>query len=157
MKKPKLPKPEKPKLPRKPRAKVRGPRKKSKRFKTGTYTSVKMGKEMVHRSSWELEFMKFLDADPLVKTFQSEGLIIPYLKSAKSKVSKYFPDFIVEYTDGRTVMYEIKPERFMDRRINLKKWEQAILYCNRKGWTFEVLNEGDLKGMGLLKGDADSE
>ena len=74
-----------------------------------------------------------------------------------SKVSKYFPDFIVEYVDGKTVMYEIKPERFMDRRINLKKWEQAILYCERKGWTFEVLNEGDLKKMGLLTGKADSE
>lgn len=153
----KEPKVKKPKLPRKPRASVRKRKPKKKRFHTGTYVSIKTGKEMTYRSSWEFQFMKKLDSDPTVKTFQSEGLIIPYLKSPKSKVSKYFPDFIVEYVDGRTVMYEIKPERFMERRINLKKWEQAILYCQRKGWTFSVLNESDLKDMGLLKGEADSE
>lgn len=129
----------------------RGKPKKKKRFHTGTHTSVKSVKPMDFRSGWELQFMQKLDVDPTVKAYQYETVIIPYLKSPRSrKANKYFPDFIVEYQDGRTVVYEIKSSSFLLRKVNLAKWEACEKYCTLKGWTFEVLTEVELKSMGLL-------
>lgn len=95
--------------------------------------------------------MMALDEDPDVKTFLSEGVIIPYIRNKATRVSKYFPDFVVEYTDGRTVMYEIKPSHFLTKRVNIRKWEAAQKFCSDKGWTFEILTEDSLKEIGLLK------
>lgn len=107
---------------------------------------------MAHRSGWELEFMQFLDSDPTVISYQYEELIIPYLKSLRSKkVSKYFPDFVVQYQDGTTVIYEIKSSSFVDRRVNKSKWEACTKYCDSKGWKFVVLTEVELRTLGLLK------
>ena len=108
---------------------------------------------MCYRSGWEFEFMQKLDSDPTVKTYGYETLIIPYLRSARSKkAAKYFPDFVVEYVDGRTVVYEIKSASFMNRRANLTKFSAGKLYCENRGWSYVVLTQVELKAMGLLKG-----
>lgn len=124
---------------------------KKKRFHTGTHISPKSLKPMDYRSGWELQFMQKLDKDQDVKSYQYETIIVPYLKNPRAKkVSKYFPDFIVEYQDGRTVIYEIKSSSFLLRKMNLAKWEACEKYCTLKGWKFEVLTEVELKVMGLL-------
>lgn len=131
--------------------KLKRPGKKSGHFHTGKHKSPKTGKEMEYRSGWEFEFMKALDTDPNVKSYGYETLIIPYLKNPRArKASKYFPDFIIEYQDGSTVIVEIKSSSFLLRKVNLAKWEACERYCNSKGWKFEVMTEVELKKMGLL-------
>ena len=132
---------------------IKRPRRaKKKRFHTGTYTSTKTGKSMVYRSSWELEFMQYLDSDDTVALYSYESVIVPYRRSLRSiRISKYIVDFRVEYTSGVTVLYEIKSSSFVNRRVNVAKFGACRTYCEQHGWQFSVLTEVELRAMGLLK------
>ena len=132
---------------------IKRPRRtKKKRFHTGTYVSTKTGKSMVYRSSWELEFMEYLDADDTVTSYSYESVIVPYRRSLRSiRISKYIVDFRVEYNTGVTTLYEIKSSSFVNRRVNLAKFSACRTYCTQHGWQFSVLTEVELRAMGLLK------
>lgn len=118
---------------------------------------------IVYRSSWELFFSKFLDSNSNVKRWSSEELIIPYYYPLDEKMHRYFPDYWVEFTNGRTIIVEIKPYHetqepvlkkggnkrvFADRMAtylkNIAKWDAAKAYCTNRGWEFHVFTEHEL-------------
>ena len=122
-----------------------------------------------YRSSWELNFMKYLDKKDDVKWWMSEERCVWYYDPIHKKKRRYFPDFIVCYIrkDGIEVteMVEIKPQRQVDgpnpnpkRRtkswmmevqnyiINQKKWEAATKQCEDRGWNFRLLTEKNVPG-----------
>jgi predicted TIM-barrel fold metal-dependent hydrolase len=98
-------------------------------------------------------------------------VIVPYsnpLKGGDSKFARYFPDLAVcrRDKDGveRVTIYEIKPaaqtqmpkktkgkgKRRMTAETaefakNMAKWEAADRYCKKRGWTFQILTEKELK------------
>ena len=129
--------------------------------------------EILYRSSWELEFMRWCDKSEQVILWQSEEKRIPYYDPVARKHRTYFPDFLVKYKthDGemRVEMVEIKPLRQVKgppkepkkrtanwmREINTfvtnnAKWEAAEKYCERKDWKFRLLTEKNVHDWKLL-------
>ena len=96
--------------------------------------------------------MQHLDADATVAVYQYEQFSIPYVSNVKSgKLRKYFPEFLVEYTDGRKRLIEIKPSKRVEQVRVQKKLKAAEAWCLEHGVTLEVITEVELKVMGLLK------
>jgi hypothetical protein len=120
---------------------------------------------VVYRSSWELNVLKWLDNNPSVLWFASEELPIPYVSPVDNKVHRYFPDFIVRIKrkDGQeqTSILEVKPYKQTlmpsNRRktkqylfevaqyaVNQAKWKAADLFCKEHGWQFQLITEKEL-------------
>ena len=113
--------------------------------------------KIVYRSSWERRFMIYCDRNPLILSWASEELAIPYLSPNDHKMHRYYPDFIVK-TQDKISMIEIKPNRETkpprkkknQRRyinemktwgVNEAKWKAAEKYCEMKGWDFKIITE----------------
>ena len=95
--------------------------------------------------------MTWLDANPDVKGYTYECVIIEYVSNVKSgRKRKYFPDFLVEYTDGRKQLVEVKPKRKLGNRVVQKKLLAALDWCRAHGASLEVVTEIELKVLGLL-------
>lgn len=123
---------------------------------------------VVYRSSWELQVLKYLDNHPDVIWFASEELPIPYKSPVDQKVHRYFPDFIarIRQVDKEiTVVMEVKPfnqtqlpkqkrrtQKFLQEvatyAVNQEKWRAADLFCKEHGWKFMLITEKEL-GLGL--------
>lgn len=113
--------------------------------------------QIFFRSSWEMQFFKWLDKNEAVLRWGSEELAIPYLNPLDMKVHRYFPDIIVLYKhkDGslRKEIVEIKPYKEtvetpkMTERdakalvVNRAKWTAAAEFAALHGATFRVITE----------------
>lgn len=128
---------------------------------TGDYTNV------IFRSSWEKATFKWCDNSNLVKQWVSEEVIIPYLWEIDKRYHRYFIDLKITYTNGSTVIVEIKPEketkipkrpdrskRYINEAVtyvrNQNKWEAASKYARDKGWDFQIWTEKTLYDLGIL-------
>ena len=123
---------------------------------------------ILYRSSWELEFMKWCDTREEVLWWQSEEKRIPYFDPVTNKRRMYYPDFYLERlcSDGikRKTLVEVKPARQVDgppvkpkRRTkswvaevhtyvtNQAKWKAAKEWCEDEGSDFQLLTEKDVK------------
>lgn len=116
--------------------------------------------KIIFRSSWELHFFKWLDANDSVLKYGSEELSIPYISPLDGRVHRYFPDLIILYKhkDGsiRKEIIEIKPFKEtvptpkMSERdkqvlaVNMAKWQAAGEFANMYGATFRVVTEKTL-------------
>ena len=117
---------------------------------------------IVYRSGWELDFMRYLDRQPNVLKWSSEEIIIPYKSPIDGQWHRYYPDFWVKTATGESVI-EIKPKKQTvppkpnpkhKRRylrevktwgINEAKWKAAKEVCENKGWKWQILTEDILK------------
>jgi hypothetical protein len=121
---------------------------------------------IIYRSSWELKFMKWCDANPSILEWGSETIIIPYRSPVDNKIHRYFVDFYIKVKDKneeiKKYLIEIKPEKFtkpplvpqkktkrfiqevFNYGVNQSKWKQADEFCKDRGWKFLVLTEKDL-------------
>jgi hypothetical protein len=136
---------------------------------------------IIHRSGWERQVMKYLDDNPLVVEWSSEELAIPYISPKDNSIHRYFPDFLVtvRQSDGsvKTFLWEIKPHaetiepkaepaimlsenRAKKRRyvrdvfkyaINRAKWNAATEFCRHNNWTFHIITEKHLKSLTASK------
>ena len=122
--------------------------------------------ECHYRSSWELRYMKYLDARPNVLEWGSENIVIPYYNPVEKKTRRYFVDFYVKVISksGQIKKYIIeikphsqclppkKPKRITNKYRNaLKayvrnqcKWKAAKKYAEKRDWEFIVLTEKEL-------------
>ena len=85
-------------------------------------------------SEWERLAAQTLDNHKKVKAWVKNdrlGLVIPYRKDGLSR--KYFPDFLVEMTDGKFLIVEIKGQ----------EGDAAIKKAACERWCKAVTNEGD--------------
>ena len=67
-------------------------------------------KNVIYRSLWEKSVFMWCDANPKVKSWCSEEIIIPYYFAADKRYHRYFPDLKVVMED-KTLLIEIKPEK----------------------------------------------
>ena len=110
-----------------------------------------MGLEVKFRSGWENKFMVMLDNDPTVEGWWYEPFAIPYMSNKRTKTyRKYYPDFLVHYTNGKKALIEIKPSRKLLQKRNVKKILAAKDWCLKKECDFIVLTEHELKKIGVL-------
>ena len=112
------------------------------------------------RSSWELEFMRFLDEHSSIVKWASEPIKIPYYNEFKGQQSVYVPDFLIVYVNNKgeqiKEMLEIKPasQSFIKEAkskrekyqfaLNMMKWQAAEQFCNKRDIRFRVITEDDL-------------
>ena len=127
-----------------------------------------------YRSSWELNFMKWLDEREDVILWSSEEKAIWYDDPVSKRKRRYFPDFIVRFkrSDGIVVeeVIEIKPARqvkgppvtpkrrtkgwmneVMTYATNRAKWKAASTWAEDRGMNFRLLTENDIPGWSLNK------
>lgn len=117
------------------------------------------------RSSWEQNFMVFLDSHPSVINWGSECVKIPYFNPIKQRQTIYIPDFLMVYQHkaGAKIaeLVEIKPLAQAQMREgkmkpheqatvlqNRAKWAAAVKWCKNYGLSFRVLTEHDLMHIG---------
>jgi hypothetical protein len=126
-------------------------RKKGSRYHRGVYTSIKNGgKQYSYRSGWEGKYFEYLENDPDVLSYDYESLKIPYVSNKKSgRTRNYIPDFIVTRPSGVEII-EIKPTRFLKKRVIVKKLEAGKSYATSNNMTFKLLTEIELKAMSLI-------
>lgn len=125
-------------------------RKRKGRYQRGIHSSPIAG-ECKYRSGWEQKYMVYLDDNPDVASWSYEKLVIEYVSNKKTKkIRKYYPDFQIEYKDGRKVVVEIKPSRKLQQATVVKKIRAAKEWCTEHDMIYKILTEIELKDIGLL-------
>ena len=112
-----------------------------------------------YRSSWELKFMRVLDAHPYVLAWASESHRIPYFNPLTNRQTVYVPDFFMIYQDKtgqrHAEFIEIKPagqvlgkaksqQQKAQAIVNEAKWKAAKTFAEKQGVGFRVLTENEL-------------
>lgn len=107
---------------------------------------------VIYRSSYERKFIQWLERSPKVVGWGSECICINYV-GADGANHHYYPDYLVEFTDGRKVVFEIKPYNQTVRpdrsnqwacseySKNVRKWKAAAEFCSRNGIEFQIITE----------------
>jgi len=115
------------------------------RYKTGIHVSPKCTSPIAYRSSLEKAVCCCLDENELVVKYSYEQLIIPYKSNIRTaRIRRYFPDFLVEYVDGKKKLVEVKRENQLNNPYVKKKAEAAILWCKEhedQNLTYEFWTE----------------
>lgn len=128
------------------------------KYKQGVYKPIYpekyVGKgPILYRSAMELKLFLFLDKNKNVITWNSEGVIIPYLNPLTNKVSRYYVDGFVSIKEGSEVknyLIEVKPKKqtkppeFTARqKEKTKVYETKMWLQNQAKWeaTKKWLNE----------------
>lgn len=98
--------------------------------------------------------MQYCEAQSLITLWGYECIEIPYLYSIDKKIHRYYPDFYLEFKDGRKFIIEIKPENQAIGKgsiynklsfiKNRDKWKACKSFCEAKGFEFKVVTEKDL-------------
>lgn len=116
------------------------------KFREGWYESTKMQKRLHYRSGYEASVYECLDLLPEVVAFGEEPFKIPYI--FKGEEHTYTPDLMVNFSDGRKEIWEIKPANQTSLSQNQAKWSAAQTMCKSRGWEFMVVTE---QGIAKLK------
>ena len=89
-------------------------------------------------SDMERMFMAKLERDTEVAKWQKRhGISIPWIDSQGRKCN-YRPDFLIEYTDGRKELIEVKNPALIDSPAVLRKQNAAEQWCQRRGMTYRM-------------------
>lgn len=108
--------------------------------------------------------MHWCDQNPVIITWGSENITIPYVSPIDGKVHRYYPDFMLRVSENgtdRIIIVEIKPESqvappISKRRtrgtleaqktylVNQAKWKAAQIWAEEKNFEFRVLTEKHL-------------
>jgi len=141
---------------------------KRKQFKSGVYypqNPIKFSEsKCIYRSNYELQFLKWCDANPKIEKILYEKIVIPYKCKTDNKLHRYYVDCMIsmkESTGIKKYLIEIKPfrqtippkhskrkkqstilqENFNWVKNNKGKWPAAKQFCKMKGWRWCILTE----------------
>ncbi|HEY1645417.1 MAG TPA: TnsA endonuclease N-terminal domain-containing protein [Candidatus Saccharimonadales bacterium] len=109
------------------------------------WISTTKGGRMFCDSSWELAFIELLESSSLVKKFIREPFAIPY--KYKGIKHSFFPDYLVEYKDGRKFLVEVK-SKCEPRRKVMTKFKVAYDYCTKYGYEWITIREKPILSLG---------
>jgi hypothetical protein len=120
-------------------------------------------KNIIYRSSYELDYMIRLDENERVVAWASEEISIPYFHPFKQRMARYYPDMLFEIknNDNTTskLLVEIKPanqlaqpvrgkramktymEEMMTWTVNQTKWQAAKKWCEHANAKFIVVTK----------------
>jgi hypothetical protein len=117
---------------------------------------------IIMRSSWETKVASWCDKNPSIVKWSSEETVIPYRCPTDQKIHRYFVDFKITTTNGKTYLVEVKPSKqtqppeYPGRRTqrylvesltfmkNQAKWQAADSYAKDRGWEFKIITEYEL-------------
>lgn len=110
---------------------------------------------IIYRSSWEKTFLSWLEASREVKSWNSECIPISYIYK-DGTTHTYYPDYFVEFQDGRKCIVEIKPKSQTTRPLNENswawkewtknccKWKAAMQWCQDHSMQFKIITENTI-------------
>jgi hypothetical protein len=122
---------------------------------------------VVFRSLWERNAFRWCEANPKVKLWNSEEIVVPYKSTVDKRLHRYFVDLLIQMDNKETYLIEIKPKsqtqppkkrsrktkRYINEQLdyikNQDKWEAADAFAKHKGWKFQVWTEETLKNIGI--------
>ena len=117
---------------------------------------------IIMRSSWETRFASWCDNNTSLFKWSSEETIIPYKCPTDNRIHRYFVDFKITVTTGKTYLVEVKPktqtqppiypgkrtQRYLQESLafmkNQAKWEAANEFAKDRGWEFKIITEHEL-------------
>lgn len=117
---------------------------------------------IIMRSSWETQFANWCDKNPSIVKWSSEETVIPYRCPTDDRIHRYFVDFKITTSNGKTYLVEVKPHKqteppvYPGRRTkkflaesfayikNQAKWAAAREYCKDRKWEFKIITEYEL-------------
>lgn len=116
------------------------------RYKKGSYYSPGLNKKFHFDSSWELDFLKYLENDlrkGYIKTF---GRCVRYFKykDISGKIRRYVPDFYIKLDTGLEIIVEIKPYDVSISELVLLKKFSAKKSLKGTGIKYLIITERDL-------------
>lgn len=112
--------------------------------------------KIIYRSSYEKKFINWLENSKDVYKWGSECIKIPYLLITDQKYHTYYPDYVVEMTNGDIYVIEIKPANqtkkpetdnsWASREYikNMCKWKATVEFCKSKNYKFKILTENTI-------------
>jgi len=98
------------------------------------YTS--KGGLVKYDSGWELAFVEIIESANIVRRFKKAPFPIWYLFEGKKH--RYYPDFLLEFHDGRKFLVEIKGRT--DEKTPFKHMA-ALRYCEEHDYEWAVIQE----------------
>lgn len=118
------------------------------------YISSCKNEPVIFRSGLELEFINYCENNPSIKRWASEPIKIKYYSRLDSKEMNYYPDFIIEKTNGDRIIVEIKPKAQTYKPTvydnlwskeawikNIDKWIAAYKFAKKHKMSFVVVCE----------------
>ena len=114
--------------------------------------------KIIYRSSYERTFIYWLENNKNVKGWGSECIKIPYMY-IDGQWHSYYPDYFVEFVDGRKMVVEIKPSSqtvppksennwyTQEYRKNMCKWKATKEFCENKGYIFRIFTEKTMQNL----------
>jgi len=92
-------------------------------------------------SGWELQYMRELELDPMVKRWtHHHDLRIPYRKWWGGK-GYYEPDFLVEIEGGQKEIREVKGTHLLADLNTKRKFQAGEVYCRQRDMVFKVVTK----------------
>lgn len=112
-------------------------------FKGEHFTGIKNGGKQIYlRSSYESIYVRILEADIDVLSWEYEPMRLPYL--FKGSIRNYVPDFLVTYVDDLSFLVEVKPSLLVDNEQNTAKRLVAEAWCQLNNVGYLVFTEKSL-------------
>jgi hypothetical protein len=65
---------------------------------------------IIYRSGLELQFINYCEQNPKIVKWASEPIKIPYFSRILKKNQNYYPDYIIENSEGVRCIVEVKPD-----------------------------------------------
>ena len=107
-----------------------------------------------YQSGLELQFIKYCEAMTHIKAWANEPFSINYVSRLDNRIHEYFPDFIIENTNGKKALVETKPyaqtvKPSMNDSLwakeswikNIDKWRAAKEWAKQHDMDFIIVTE----------------
>ncbi len=96
-----------------------------------------------YQSDLERQMMLRLERDPTVaRWMKRHGITIPWVDGQKHQ-RRYVPDFLVQYTDGRKAVIEVKDPTRVDSPDVQRKRKAAELWCKQRAMEYILATISD--------------
>jgi len=110
----------------------------------GVYSSPKKSPWNFERFQSDLErrMMERLEKDATVRRWMKRhGITIPWIDGQKHQ-RRYVPDFLVEYSDGRKAVIEVKDPSRLDSNDVQRKRKAAEIWCRQRHMEYVLATIG---------------
>ncbi len=98
---------------------------------SGQFRSAKLGRAVAYESGLEHRFLQLCEDSPEVTWYQEQPLVVPYTFAGSRR--DYHPDVLVQLTDGRRLLAELKHLFEMATALTQAKQAAAWRWCTVHG------------------------
>lgn len=113
------------------------------------FPSLKMGQVVWGESTLERDYHRLLEFDSGVRSFREQPFRIEYVLDGETR--SYTPDVLVERTDGRRQVFEVKEEEEARRPENELLYSLIRPICEREGYRFHLALDADIRRQPRLR------